>query len=600
MGKGSVSAGPSLSEPSSRHPESPLHLREPAPPPASPSHFDSPLVHADSPAAYRDRELRRLARTRPILAGLETKLALVTELREIIETTEPDTPLGEIRRRFAEFRSGALEVIERLDPDASRAIREGREQRRSLAERQRAYTDLTKPDPGDAFERPARYVDRGNARFVLALEDALSSLLRKQLFVERVKKAPEPLHKELRFVCGFPPASIVRYDFAPFGVNVVIDLDKVPKRYREDYQGRRTTLGIHPTGTALNISFVKDPEESSTVMAHEQVHNLLDSLRPFRLMLPDNGYRGELKRVAADIRAGKFEGDPVRYLEKFHPKRLLSLSHEELLAEFELARDELGRLPSDWGTLSPEQANRSVRSYFGKLSTAGINLRATLRNIERFSDRLAGSDAAEAGDDIVFRTRKGFRQAVESLRCALFVAERSGDEDLVEQVRSASLVLRPSQWKFLGTYLRGTLDSEKVRESEEMFRALSYGPVTHETRAHIARILAEDSSSEDIEERVGDRLRQSYLLLREPSIGNGDVLAALAIRSPADLPAAREALRSAAELAELPHLGARCLALLDRRAARRDQGCSGLGFLHRARTFFERFFVSREIIDLDR
>jgi hypothetical protein len=344
-----------------------------------------------------------------LLKELELKLAVVRYLVALLATYDTDTSQDKINEGFSDF----LDEIEKIFEE----------------------TQGTKVSKGES---------RSADEFLENLRGVVADLLRKshQVSSYREIRAKIDASNPLLFMPEMGRAIVAEHiqktEFTPFEVSFILE----PGYYRATDTHKEETVGLHFTGTPFSLISGMGKERSEEcvrgTLRHEQKHNLLDGA-------------SSIQRKGASFEEIK-KGVTAGSVEHMRAKEFLDGLRGEIVA-------------------ASEQAERTwisgSRDDFDALRTAGREASKMIVFLAEERFKAEGMQDGEKWREELLRVeneiRDRFRGIAGHMKESLGVARELGGR-ATEDVHILFILLRPSQYRHILSYLECRYGEEKVRE----------------------------------------------------------------------------------------------------------------------------------------
>lgn len=375
-----------------------------------------------------------------LLGELEKKLEAIQDLCALIDSYGPDTPCDKITGDFCGY---LLFKIERQFREAKRIKILEKKSRKIdviIAEFPMGARELQKQNARQKRVKEELDVLRksDNGQFLEHLRGVVLDLLHKNTRVSTYRNVPDALKQAIAASkLAIAPEHIQKTEFTSFGVAFILE----PAYYRKIDTHKEETVGQHFTGTPFSLvsgaENTRSEEDVRGTLRHEQKHNLLDGVSNIhKSSMP----LAEVKKSVA-----------ARNVKRLEAKKLLDNLHEEIIAASEQAE-------KAWKSGSDDD--------FYALRTAGREASKMLAFLTEERLKVGNKDNKEwksALMRIENDIRDKFRRIAGHMKASLAVAREIG-EKATQDVHVLFVLLRPSQYRHILSYLEYKYGKEKVRE----------------------------------------------------------------------------------------------------------------------------------------
>lgn len=421
----------------------------------------------------QERTILRTHETRAeeLRADIDKKLAIINQLRRIVETADPDERSGQIRDHFREFLADSLAAYPQAEQKVA-AIASTLRRFREVQKKRQAIQDSLDTEAAEEFftlqeeEEALRgkieeMRDGGDVSFLMALYSGIDVLVEKNKLIAELKDRPEELSARLSkliFPQGdrqFDPSHISSIYKEAFDVMVIVS----DEYFRSFPYVEKGTKGRHLPDTPFSL--VRQQQEQSKekiIMKHEKIHNLLEGfvsapeINPYEYVRQHYDTLEKLERMKKEGMLNERMG-----LEEMQKQRILALRalpiidslHHEFLADLDGIEEHIV-VPSR--TFLPLED----RPFTG-LNTVARQQEKVVGFLEEQANARDDLEIAEATALLAIDVDGALEKAKYRLREALFIGQRTACQ---EEVEALAALIKPSEFRKLERYLKARLGQE--------------------------------------------------------------------------------------------------------------------------------------------
>lgn len=375
---------------------------------------------------------------------LEKKLLAMQDLSVLIDSYSPDTPCDKIKGDFIGYLFSGIEwqfsearririleeqtkKVETVILDIQQGVKWRRKKklRKWEARQKRIDKEL------DALKKS------NIGQFLEHLQNIIHNLTWKSERVSCYRNTQselDALKRSTRIKLDIAPENIQKTEFTVFGVMFILD----PTHYRKIDTHKEETVGQHfsdsPFSLVSGTENGRSEEDVRGTIRHEHKHNILDGVPGFKTT------HFPLERVKKCVAESNMKG--------INARKLLDNLREEIIA-------------------ASEQAERVWEAGgdndFWALRTAGRETAKMLEFLTEEQKKTSDKEWKGALDRVYRDIYREFHRIARYMKTALGVAREIG-EPAREEAHLLFVLLRPSQYRHILSYLEYKYGKEKVRE----------------------------------------------------------------------------------------------------------------------------------------